>query len=238
MDGWQYTVDLNDLNDPKTQYFYLAIGAGLGVKVGKAPACQTGSQGVGHDQRCQHHTGTGESHWRRLPVLCMAKCCLTTKPWPLLTGVADGGENAHSFTSLVEIARVRMAREQGKTSFDTEIMYEVDGVANGPMLGQLPVRCLPRFNGSIPGSSAKRRLLFRRYEEHFWYLDQPGSFDLYQTVASTMTEEIGQFTDQETNRAYSGLWAIVGEMLENGKVTSAARNLVKNPVTILNLVRA
>src|SRR5690606_16519529 len=104
-------------------------------------------------------------------------------------GVADGGENAHSFTSLVEIARVRMAREQGKTSFDTEIMYEVDGVANGPMLGQL-------LFGAFPGSMDQYLEVLQKggffsgdMKNISEYLDQPGSFDLYQTVASTMTEE-------------------------------------------------
>ena len=233
MDGWQYTVDLNDLNDPKTQYFYLAIGAGLGVKVGKAPAAKL----VPKVLDMINGVSTTPAQEKAIAAITRAlygEVLPNNEAMAIAYGVADGGENAHSFTSLVEIARVRMAREQGKTSFDTEIMYEVDGVANGPMLGQL-------LFGAFPGSMDQYLEVLQKggffsgdMKNISEYLDQPGSFDLYQTVASTMTEEIGQFTDQETARAYSGLWAIVGEMLENGKVTSAARNLVKNPVTILN----
>lgn len=160
----------------------------------------------------------------------------------IVAGVAKGGENMHSFDALVAVAHQRNAQEaaqdngQEEYTFTTELMGEVDGVANGTMLnhvllGAMYVESLQKFleqGGFYSEGSA-----FKHYNE---FRSTIGNKDVYESTGELLFKELRNLADAGLAKL-AHIEAIAGKIVkEEGdsfSTTSKGRNLIKGALNPL-----
>lgn len=142
----------------------------------------------------------------------------------------NAGEKYRSLDSLNALADWKMA---GESSFETEIVGEVDGVTNGPILTNL----------FLAASATKAELLARINKGGFFAVGQgfqnynvfrgmDGVQDLYETTIGAVLDNIRPYKDSPK---LQHIWAFTGELEDGGgKVVKAGRNLIKRPITALH----
>jgi hypothetical protein len=150
----------------------------------------------------------------------------------LLSGVKAGGTNMHSLDALMALAQATKAVRDGQTTFTTQMMAEVDGVTNGPMLSNLLLGASNTVAGMYDllnrGGFYQVDSGFKDYNN---WRATPGKLDLYETTALHMTQAVvaaGYNTD-----VMDAMYAFTGELADKdtGNVTKAGRNIIKTPVT-------
>lgn len=139
--------------------------------------------------------------------------------------IAGGGEKFHSLDSLVNLAEMELSLDQGR-EFTTDIMFEVDGVTNGPALSQI-----------LMGQGTKLRQLFGMYgkgeaKNYVTWKNTAGSLDLYETVASSIVKKM-KHVSREKREVAEAIYGISGDLVGPDGVTKAGRNLIKQPLTSL-----
>lgn len=143
------------------------------------------------------------------------------------------GTKLHAFEALVALAQYADASAvdpiNGKTlllrPFTTMLTTEIDGKTNGPMLSLWLLGVMGEKFAQMGGfyTKASGVTSFGNWK--------PGNHDLYQFIASKLLGNL-----QAMNLPGDVLPAVhrlVGNPMKDGAVTSAGRNLVKNPLTTL-----
>lgn len=128
----------------------------------------------------------------------------------------------HAFEALMALAQMEEANGE---PFTTMLTTEIDGKTNGPMLS---LWLLGVMNPELAQMGGFYTVDSEVKSFGHW---KPGNNDLYQYTASHMAKYLNDAGhSQETLRA---LYNVLGDLVDKGAVTSAGRNLVKNPLTTL-----
>lgn len=157
-----------------------------------------------------------------------------------VTGTATekgGGENFHSMDALIALARQEHAAGQ---PFTVNMMGEIDGVTNGPMLTHILLGAartvdglFARINkgGFFEKTSEKNQ--FKQYNE---YRGQSGQQDLYESLMREIKSRAVQLMAKspQIGFVWEAVDALTGDLGdEEGRSTKDGRNFVKTPLTAL-----
>lgn len=144
----------------------------------------------------------------------------------IVTAVKAGGENFHSFDALVALAEQRIAEQDGRSTFETAMMGEVDGVTNGPMLSLLMLGA-KGFETMNQGGFFELDSPFTQFND-FHAVD--GNLDLYE---SNIAGALNRLQGRNVNML-NAMQTITGQLqTAEGNVTSKGRNIIKKPLTAL-----
>ena len=229
--AWETEVKLDDtasLND-----FLLRIGEGFGVKTDKLtneaaleevrakladPVIRAGVSAI---RQALYDQGEGG-------VSAIAQDRIRR-------AVKAGGENFHSLDALVGLAHYAEAKASGKPSFTVQLMGEVDGVTNGPMLslfalGAASFQRLVR-GGFFPLGSTEQTTE-RAYNR---WRSQPGHLDLYEETIDAVNRGLQELLTQKPklNSLLAAIQQITGPLSDNGSVSSDGRKIIKTPLTAM-----
>lgn len=150
----------------------------------------------------------------------------TTNEEAIVAAVKAGGENFHSFDALVALAEQRIAEQDGKPSFETAMMGEVDGVTNGPMLSLLMLGA-KGFETMNQGGFFELDSPYSQFND-FHAVD--GNLDLYE---SNIAGALNRLQGRNVNML-NAMQTITGQLqTAEGNVTSKGRNIIKKPLTAL-----
>jgi hypothetical protein len=237
--GWETEVDLVD--PEQKDNFLLRVAEGLGIKSDKQDNAKTLAKLA--------------SFFEANPVVGRAVDALeahlggatltTAQAETVRDAVKKAGEKMHSLDALMALAEMRGAKE-GR--FKTQLMGEVDGVTNGPMLTHLLL-------GAAEDSKALLQMLnrggfFEQGNAHTQYNQWHGdaNHDLYESTAAALLRQLGvlfkQGSFQKKKPIYSGkqvhdifqaVQYFTGSLQdpETSAVTSKGRNIVKQPLTAM-----
>lgn len=165
----------------------------------------------------------------------------------LLEGVKVGGENFHTLSALMALAHE--ANAPGK-DFTVRLMGEIDGVTNGPMLSHLLLGAASTAKGLF--GLINRGGFFEVDNKHsqynLWRDPEEGNFDLYETTAGHMVQDVAKLIASGLKTAKGKVWmqpgtvktvmgaiySFTGTLAEkDGTVLKAGRNIVKTPLTAM-----
>lgn len=240
---WETTVARND--SAQMENFHLRVAEGLGIKTDK-----------------QSNERSLEAFQKKVanPKIQAAVAALqkrlndvnTDLSGPdqdaVLVGVQTAGENMHSLDALMALAHEANAKATGAADFTVQMMGEVDGVTNGPMLSHLlmgAANSVEELFGLL-----NRGGFFEQGNEHNQYnlwREAEGHFDLYEITASHMTDAVQDLvrtgiTNRNGKLVMSGprvgqvmsvIYGFTGTLAEDGRVTKAGRNIIKTPLTAM-----
>lgn len=156
----------------------------------------------------------------------------------IASAVAKGGENMKTLDALNALADLKMWEQQPegvdkKATFTTELVGEVDGVTNGPMLTNLLMGA-----ASIPGllfQLINKGGFFQQeagFENYNVYRGSDGVMDLYESTTKLVLDAI---RPKAKTPDFEAIWAFTGAMEDGeGKVVKAGRNIIKRPITALH----
>lgn len=152
----------------------------------------------------------------------------------VVAGVKAGGEKFHSMDTLIALARYKHA--DGKP-FPTELMGEIDGVTNGPMLTHL-----------LLGAANSVKDLFARinrggffqngskYGQYNVWRNHPEHKDLYESLTRDIQAEAQKLMDANPSLSYlwDAVYKFTGDLGDGvDRSTPDGRNFVKTPLTAL-----
>lgn len=151
----------------------------------------------------------------------------------LVAGVQAGGEAMHTLDALMAMAHYLEAKEAGKDEFTTQLMGEVDGVTNGPMLSHLLL-------GAADTVEQLYALLNRGgFYEHdsgnvnynVWR-GTDGSRDLYEVTGEHIVQAIRNLEVSQKDMA--AIYTFTGNLQADDKAAAKARrDIVKTPLTAM-----
>lgn len=148
----------------------------------------------------------------------------------ILAGVKAIGNAFHGLDGLTALAHQRNAEQAGATTFDTELMGEVDGVTNGPMLSLLMLGAKGYdtlnqggfFQLGQQDSKGGQLTQFNDYKGM-------GNLDLYEGTIGETLKRLGQDSPK-----LAALQVITGQLRTlEGDVTSKGRKIIKQPLTAM-----
>ena len=228
--AWETKLDMN--NDAQMDNFRLRVLEGLGVKTDKQ---SNATSLAGYE----NYVGAPEI---KAAVEVLRKSVFEGGITPaeekiLVAGVKAGGQNFHSLDALMALAHEAQARLDGKNEFTVQMMGEVDGVTNGPMLSHLML-------GAAETAEALFKLLNRGgfYEQgndHSQYnlwREAIGHRDLYEQTALSMTQAVQAMLNKTPalGATLNAIYAFTGTLADkDGSVTKAGRNIIKTPLTAM-----
>lgn len=228
-ENWNTEINVNDV-DQMTN-FKLRVAEGMGVKTDKVSQelamakfdAMTQTKEFQDAVEALQHTISGES----------TGTLNAERQAALIDGVKLGGENMHSLSSLMAYAHYQEALKNGDTKFTSQLMAEVDGVTNGPMLTNFLL-------GAADTVSNMYKLLNRggfyqnnsTFSEYNNWRNAPNNFDLYEVTAEHMTNAVQNI--DANPEVMTALYAFTGELKNaDGVVQKAGRNIVKTPLTAM-----
>lgn len=148
----------------------------------------------------------------------------------ILAGVKAIGNAFHGLDGLTALAHQRNAEQAGASTFDTELMGEVDGVTNGPMLSLLMLGAKGYdtlnqggfFQLGQQDSKGGQLTQFNDYKGM-------GNLDLYEGTIGETLKRLGQDSPK-----LAALQVITGQLRTlEGDVTSKGRKIIKQPLTAM-----
>ena len=238
---WKTTV--NSTDQAMMDSFMLRVGEGLGVKTDK----QGNVKSLPDIHELFNTQSKDEKTADKAKILQAAVDALIrsfdgvstpTDRAAIVAGVKEGGEKMHSMDALIAMAQYQKAKAEageGKPfSFDVQLMGEVDGVTNGPMLSHL-----------LLGAGATVEALLTRltrggffqtgsgYMNYNVWRGEEGHTDLYESTIGAVIKHInGQASKAAT---FARLQKITGTLSnkDTGKVEKAGRNIIKTPLTAM-----
>lgn len=231
-DAWKVKVDMTDA--AQMDNFYLRVAEGFGQSTDKELA-QTS---IAEAKRIAEEPLVKEavqSLARNLVGEDAGADFSDTEQSAIARAVQQGGEQVKTLDALLALAQMEAAKAAGESTFQTEIVTERDGVANGPILSHL----LLGAAGSLGGLLRIGRMggLFTKTDgvKQFNEAYAAGRVnDLYQhtvkAIHSRIQWRIGKDgKDSPIAQSLADFWAIGGELFKSdGKtVSSDARNRVK-----------
>ena len=231
---WESTIRSND--EEVMTSFYLRVAEGLGEKTEKTT----------NDKQID-----GIKEMLKAPVYAEAIAALRKvqngedlsqeDKEAIKAGVAKGKENLHSLASLVAMARQQNAEAQAQGAdyeFTTNLMGEVDGVANGTML-----------NHALLGAGTTEQELIAllnqggfyeqgsKYTQYNQYRGALGNLDIYESTVREVYTAVKAMlgVSKETDAKIASVWDIAGNIFNElvGSVTKEGRDLVKGALNPL-----
>ena len=231
---WKATISSEDTEAMTS--FYLRVAEGLGTKTEKAV---NEAQLDGIITMLEQPVYANAIAALRKAVIRQEELTAEEKD-AIKAGVAEGGENTHSLDALMAMAYQQEAEAGGAPyTFETQIMGEVDGVANGTMLnhillgaGYTTEELMARLN---QGGFFEQGSPYTHYSQ---YRGTPGNMDVYESTAlmlhKRMKEMLNNFKGTPAAAQIASIWAISGELFTAEKgVTKDGRNLVKGALNPL-----
>jgi hypothetical protein len=153
----------------------------------------------------------------------------------LLAAVKQGGENFQTLDALVALAHEAQAARDNQASFTVQMMNEVDGVTNGPMLSHLLLgagKSVANLFGLLNrGGFFEQGNPASQYNQ---WRGQPGNQDLYEITAQHMVQGIQDLlnADPKMGAVFDAVFAFTGDLRENTpKMMKKRRDIVKKPLT-------
>lgn len=238
---WKTTVSSTDTDMMNS--FILRVGEGLGVKTDK----QGNKASLPQVHELFNTASEDEKTADKAKVLQAAVDALVrvfdgmASPADyaaIVAGVKKGGEKMHSMDALIAMAqyqKAKMEAGEGKPfSFEVQLMGEVDGVTNGPMLSHL----LLGAANSVKDLMARlnRGGFFQQgsgYINYNVWRGEDGHTDLYESTIGAVIRAIQ--SKPEMAATYARLQKITGTLSnkDTGKVEKAGRNIIKTPLTAM-----
>jgi hypothetical protein len=222
---WETTIDLND--QVAVDNFMLRVGEGLGVKTDKQ-----GNIKSLNDVQKKLADPKIQAAITALRKSVFDGIINDEDQQAIVDGVVAGGENFHTLSALMGMAYYEQAKETKQSSFTTQMMGEVDGVTNGPMLSHLALGAASSVNQLFEllnkggfyqiGSSQEQYNLWREVAGHL---------DLYETTTSHMVKEMAALNIDSSLLA--SIYAFTGSLTEGDKVVKAGRDIIKTPLTAM-----
>lgn len=231
--SWETTVSMNDLDN-----FKLRVLEGLGVKTDKQANVKS---------LAEFDAKVGDPKIQAAVAVLQKQMYEGTESLSaadqqaLLAGVKAGGEKFHSLDALMALAHYEQAKATGKDSFTVQMMGEVDGVTNGPMLSHL-----------LLGAASSAKALFGLLNKGGFYQEgsgnenynvwrgQPGQLDLYETTTRNVLANVRQMIKGKGKDAVdpgllASVYAFTGQLEneETREVLKAGRNIIKTPLTAM-----
>jgi hypothetical protein len=229
-DSWTTKVDMNDL--AQMDNFRLRVLEGLNVKTDK----QANTKSLAaYDAKVNDPVIKNAVEVLRKSVF--EGGITEAEQQTLLAGVKAGKLNFHSLDALMALAHEAQAKLEGKNGFTVQMMGEVDGVTNGPMLSHL-----------LLGAADSVKSLFDRLNRGgFFQKDspdsnynvwrgQPGRQDLYEVTALHMTEAVRKAlqSNPKVGTILNSIYEFTGDLGKDTEASAKARrNIVKTPLTAL-----
>lgn len=144
----------------------------------------------------------------------------------VLAAAKVGGTNAHALDAMMGYAAYKNMEESGADSFTTNMVGEIDGVNNGPILtlfflGVSNIAQYAEKGGFFKLGSAVRNA-------NVWKANKK-NLDIYQTATNTFLASFA--TTMAVDSSYKSLEYFTGDLGKMGAITSAGRNLAKRPNT-------
>jgi hypothetical protein len=236
---WKTDVSSTDLDS-----FMLRVAEGLGVKTDK----QDNSRSLTAAKELFNTESKDSNTQKRAVILQAAVDALIASRQPgaemsaaqqkaIVVGVKAGGEKMHSMDALIAMANYQEAKtnSEGKSfTFEVQMMGEVDGVTNGPMLSHLAL-----------GAAADATTLLNRLNKGGFFQEGSGfqnynvwrgtgtNTDLYESTISAVIANITKQTDKMATFAW--IEKITGTLYnkDTQKVEKAGRNIIKKPLTAM-----
>lgn len=231
--AWETKVDMN--NQDQMDNFRLRVLEGLGTKTDKQANAKSLT---GYEAK----TGTPEI---KAAVAVLVKTLkdeeLTAEDQQvLLAGVKQGGENFHSLDALMALAQYELKKEYKQTEFTVQMMGEVDGVTNGPMLTHLALGAARSVEELFV--LLNRGGFYEEDNEHTNYnvwRGAGGHLDLYEKTIRDVLDRVQKLTKAKdktwvNQNILNSVYAFTG-MLENkeGGIEKDGRNIIKTPLTAM-----
>lgn len=220
---WTTTVKVDDA--AMTESLFLRIGEGLGIKTDKQDnaASLSAIRTKLSDETIQDATTALRE------TMIEGQDMTDAHRAAIVAGVKAGGENMHSLDALIALAYYQDALINDKAEFQVQLMGEIDGVTNGPMLSHL-----------LMGAGTSVSSLFEMLNRGGFYSlndedsnynvwrGKEGKQDLYET---TITNVLSRMPDSAGKTAF---YTLVGSLAdESGKILKAGRNIIKTPLTAM-----
>lgn len=228
--AWETKVSMNDLDS-----FKLRVLEGLGVKTDK----QSNEKSL-----AQFDVKVGAPEIKAA-VAVLQKTLRGEKLTAadqeiLLNGVKAGKEKFHSLDALMALAHYERAKATGKDNFTVQMVGEVDGVTNGPMLSHL-----------LLGAASSAKELFGLLNKGGFFQEgsghtnynvwrgQPGQTDLYETTTRHVLANVRRLEKVKGKegvdpRLLASVYAFTGQLEnENNEVVKAGRDIIKTPLTAM-----
>lgn len=139
----------------------------------------------------------------------------------IAAAVEAGKMDLHSFAALLEMVKYDQAKANG-TTFTSQLMGEVDGVTNGPMLSQILFGTITQeiaHKGGFYGAESG-------FTDYPTWRGEQGHQDFYETLASRLRDNLKASFDLDT---LAPIFAFTGDLL-----VKVNRNIVKRPLTAVN----
>lgn len=214
MRDWETTIKPGD--QAQVDEFMLQVGAGLGIKIDKQNKAKSLA-----DTRALLESEDMQSALGALSRAIAGETLQDFEQEAIAQAVQLGGENLHSFASLMEVVKFDLAMAEGQP-FKTSLMGEVDGVTNGPMLSQI-------LFGTITQDVAEKGGFYQAgasATDYPTWRGQAGNQDYYETLAGRLTQNLIDGVDP---LVLAPLFAVTGDL-----TVKVDRNIVKRPLTAVN----
>lgn len=231
--SWETTVSMNDLDN-----FKLRVLEGLGVKTDKQANVKS---------LAEFDAKVGDPKIQAAVAVLQKQMYEGTESLSaadqqaLLAGVKAGKQKFHSLDALMALAHYEQAKAMGKDSFTVQMMGEVDGVTNGPMLSHL-----------LLGAASSAKALFGLLNKGGFYQEgssdtnynvwrgQPGQLDLYETTTRNVLANVRRMVKSKGKDAVdpgllASVYAFTGQLEneETREVLKEGRDIIKTPLTAM-----
>lgn len=232
-----------DMTDPKGEYlFWKGIAQGIGLKTHKVKGDKSMVEAM---ELTSNPKGLGRiveqmEKWLEDPTNSMVS------PKAMMQDIKaqmGGKATLHAVTSLMEVAKLNVARRTGAdlTKFETFAYLEADGITNGPVMAMVKMAS-GLFNARWVEQVARGGLFFgsKQMSLNDYYTNE-ANVDIYTNISKKLSEKIAQMQAAMTpevkkqsdrlDRLMGALGVIVDVNPTTGNVT-VSRDGVKNPVTV------
>lgn len=232
MADWAGAVSTTEA-DPQHQLFLSNVAMGLGIKADKMPMEKSHKE-LSEKVNSPLIRRALESIKKQQDDGDLSRA----EQESIRDAVKQSKEKVQSLDALHAYARMEVARDNGESTFDTDMMMmEVDGVTNGPMLTLLLLGAAQTTEGLF--KSINKGGFFEQgspYTNFVEYKDTAGASDLYETTAAHMATAM-QKRVAGTPSLAPVMKAV--EYVKNGKfydaeaekATGTGRSAVKTPLT-------
>jgi len=216
MAAWRTEVDPNEASEVRER-FLLAVAQGMGIDVDKQ---------LNVDSLAQLESLISDPVFRAgveaiqaINLLEDGQQLSPQQQVDVYRAVELGGEAMHSLDALVNYARF----EEGQP-FTTELMFEVDGITNGPALAGV---LLGTMNDGLSGMVGMygQSSTFQHYTDY----RQGHQPDLYERMVVAVHERLQQATEDQT--ALALIQTIMGPFVADDGKMKNGRKRVKTPLT-------
>ena len=235
--SWDAEVDLNDATTMRM--FQLGLALNFDMKIEKATESleklnsKVAPKQGAKDERILYHPDMQKA-------LQAIESALINKPSSeadvkayqeaVMGGLNVVGPTMAALDSMVNAARWQAAKNAGRPTFTSDIILEVDGKTNGPIIAAFQ---LAANMGNIFAETVLRGGI--SYKEDGSDAAAPELQDVYQRLTTIWYKGISTASllwSKEEKAAMKGIEEVLGSAIDkDGKVTKDGRSLAKQPVT-------